>query len=102
MSQHNAIKPTELIELALQFQDAWGSPLEAALTFRRTTQGKEEMQLRVKTLVPRDDRPEPVEFTASMQWPTSSHSSVLAALVWLMHNVDQQIDAYNTLAQFGA
>lgn len=102
MAQGNAITPTDLIELALQFQDGWGAPLETVMTFQRTTQGKEQMQLRVKTAVERQGRTEPIEFTSSIQWPTNSHSSVLAAIVWLMHNVDQQIDAYRTLEQFGA
>lgn len=102
MGNQHQITPSELVELALAFQDAWGAPMQATLTFDRARGGKEQMQLLVKVSVERNGSVEPVEFRSSLQWPTSTHSSVLAALVWLMHNVDQQIDAYRVLEQFGA
>lgn len=100
-TQKTAITPTEMIHLALAFQEAWESNATISLSFRTSAKGKEELHLTVSTLVSIAGKDDDVSFSASGLWPNSGHSSLLGYIVWLLHNVDQQIDAYLHLLNFG-
>lgn len=101
MALMQAIGPKEMIDLMLAFEAGWESSATVTITFCTTKKGEPQAQLRVSTVLAREGVPDGVDFSAGMAWPNSGHSSMLAAMVWLAHNVDQQIDAYRALEGFG-
>lgn len=101
-TQPHAIKPTEMIELALAFQQAWESNATLTITFRTDVKGRALLELTVSTAIKVEHHDEPVSFSTSGVWPNTGHSSLLGYIVWSLHNVDQQVDAYLHLLSFGA
>jgi len=102
MASSAPLGPKEMIDLLLAFEAGWGSSAKVLITFSTNRKGEGVAHLRVWTVLPREGVPDGVDFGAGLDWPTTGHSSMLGAMVWLAHNVDQQIDAYRALEAMGA
>lgn len=100
--KRDTVDPPGMLDLLLWWEDIEGESgrlLTVKMTRAATTPGR-FVTCVVEARKPSIDAAVVPEAAAQLRWPTASHKTVLAALLWLMMDVQQQLEASDSLNLF--